>query len=84
MLTPEEIQARLIEVRATMLLQRRVVAEGLTQVSERDRSMKTDVKFVASQLRDNEDLERRLLAMLGQCEAPPMVRHIRTYSNRGY
>lgn len=84
MQTPEEIQVRLAEVRATILFQRSVVASGQTQVAERDRSMKTDVKFVASQLRDNEDLERRLLALLGECSAPPMVRHIRTYSTRGY
>jgi hypothetical protein len=83
-LTPEEIQARLAEVRATILVQRSIVSSGVTQVAERDRNMKTDVKFVAEQLRDNEELERRLLALLGECSAPPMVRHIRTYSTRGY
>lgn len=84
MLTPEQIQARLDELRATILLQRSIVSSGATQVSERDRHLKTDVKFVATQLKDNEDLEQRLLAMLGECSAPPMIRHIRTYSTRGY
>lgn len=84
MLTPEEIQARLAEVRATILLQRSIVSSGVTQVAERDRNMKTDVKFVATQLRDNEELEQRLLALLGECSAAPIIRHIRTYSSRGY
>ncbi|OPH81890.1 hypothetical protein [Nitrobacter vulgaris] len=47
------------EVRATILVQRSIVSSGVTQVAERDRNMKTDVKFVAEQLRDNEELERR-------------------------
>ena len=84
MLTPEEIQARIDALRATIALQESIVASGVTQVAERDRNMKTDVKFVAGQLKDNLDELNRLLALLGQCAAPPMVRHIRTYSTRGY
>lgn len=84
MLTPEQIQARIDALRATIALQEGIVASGVTQVAERDRHMKTDVKFVAGQLKDNLDELNRLLVLLGQCAAPPMVRHIRTYSTRGY
>ncbi|HEU4804361.1 MAG TPA: hypothetical protein VFS91_00875 [Nitrobacter sp.] len=76
--------ALLETLRADMSMRRSLLVQGVTQVAERDRNMKIDIKFVAAQLRDDEEKERRILAQLGLCETPPMVRHIRTYSTRGY
>lgn len=83
-LTQEKLLARLEALRADMAIQRSILVQGATQISERDRTVKMDIKFVAAQLRDYEDMERRILALLGLCSATPPIRHIRTYSTRGY